>query len=65
VNLLMEQVLRGRSSAWLAAVSEEHVELVEAYEARDLARMQSAIRVHNTTGRIVAAQALADVGGMA
>jgi DNA-binding GntR family transcriptional regulator len=64
-NLLMEQVLRGRSSAWLAAVSEEHVALVEAFEARDLARVQSAIRTHNTTGRIVAAQALADVGGMA
>jgi DNA-binding GntR family transcriptional regulator len=65
VNLLMEQVLRGRSSAWLGAVSEEHVVLVEAYEARDLARLQSALRTHNTTGRIIAAQALADAGGMA
>jgi DNA-binding GntR family transcriptional regulator len=65
VNMLMEQVLRGRSPAWLAAVSEEHVALVEAFEARDLARVQTAIRTHNTTGRIVAAQALADVGGMA
>jgi DNA-binding GntR family transcriptional regulator len=65
VNVLMEQMLRGRSSAWLAAVSEEHVDLVETYEARDLTRMQSAIRAHNTTGRIVAAQALADLGGMA
>jgi DNA-binding GntR family transcriptional regulator len=65
VTMLMEQLLRGRLPAWLPAVSEEHVELVAAYEERDIARVQNAIRAHNATGRVLAAQALGDMGGMA
>jgi DNA-binding GntR family transcriptional regulator len=63
VNLLMERLVAGRKASWLPQVAAEHVELVEAFEAADLARVQQAIRRHSETGRTVALDALASLGG--
>jgi DNA-binding GntR family transcriptional regulator len=65
VNAVMERITAGTEASWLDAVTAEHVELVEAYEATDLARVERALRRHNQTGRGVAGEAIAARGGMA
>jgi len=65
VNLLMEWALAGRAASWLPTVNEEHVELVEAFESGRLALVELALRKHNKTGRVIAAEALAAAGGIA
>ncbi len=63
VNLLMERILRGSGGPWLRDVTEEHAAIVAAYERRDLAGLQSALRLHNETSRRVAAEAIEQAGG--
>jgi DNA-binding GntR family transcriptional regulator len=65
VNILMERITAGTEARWLADVSADHVEIVEAYEAGDLPRLERALRRHNQTGRRVAGEAIAARGGMA
>jgi DNA-binding GntR family transcriptional regulator len=67
VNLLMERALAlaGDTRPWLASVSSEHDEIVSAYEAGDLARALAALRTHNETGRGIATDTLARLGGTA
>jgi DNA-binding GntR family transcriptional regulator len=62
VNLLMERILGGRKEA--GNVAAEHIELVEAFEAGELPRVQSAIRAHVETGRRLAFAALESAGGI-
>lgn len=62
VNLLMERILGDRNDA--GAVGAEHVELVEAFEAGDLARVTAAIRAHVETGRRLALAAIESAGGV-
>jgi DNA-binding GntR family transcriptional regulator len=65
VNVVMERITAGTEASWLDDVTAEHVELVEAYEAGDLRRVDRALRRHNQTGRRVAAEAISAQGGMA
>ena len=64
VNAVMERITGGTESLWLADVTAEHVEIVEAFEAADLDRVKRALRRHNETGRRVAGEAIAERGGM-
>ena len=43
----------------------DHDEIVSAYEAGDLTRTLAALRKHNATGRRIAAETLARLGGSA
>jgi DNA-binding GntR family transcriptional regulator len=63
VNLMMKRLLAGRRRASLQQVFDDHVELVAAFEARDLARVQQAVRRHVETGKRIAFEALAEAGG--
>jgi DNA-binding GntR family transcriptional regulator len=63
VNLMMARILADRPQESLQRVFADHVELVEAFEARDLARTQRAIRAHVETGERIALDVLADAGG--
>lgn len=63
VNLLMERILLGQGGPWLRDVTDEHAAITAAYERRDLASLQSALRLHNETSRRVAAEAIARAGG--
>jgi GntR family transcriptional regulator, rspAB operon transcriptional repressor len=63
VNLMMKRLLAGRPRASLQQVFDDHVELVEAFESRDLASAQEAIRRHVTTGKRIGFGALAEAGG--
>jgi DNA-binding GntR family transcriptional regulator len=65
VNLLMERVLGGKGGPWMDAMNREHVEIVEAFEASNLARVQDAIRRHNESGRVIAVEAIERHGGKA
>lgn len=63
VNMLMERIIHGRRTT-AGNVHEEHVELVAAFEAGDLERVQRAIRVHVETGKRLAVEAIERAGGM-
>ncbi len=65
VNLLMERVLGGKGGPWMEAMNREHIEIVEAFEASNLARAQDAIRRHNESGRRIAVEAIERHGGKA
>jgi DNA-binding GntR family transcriptional regulator len=65
VNLLMERVLGGKGGPWMDAMNREHIEIVEAFEAGDLARAEDAIRQHNESGRRIAVEAIERHGGKA
>lgn len=65
VNLLMERVLGGKGGPWMDAMNREHIEIVEAFEATDLARAEDAIRRHNESGRRIAVEAIERHGGKA
>jgi DNA-binding GntR family transcriptional regulator len=65
VNLLMERVLGGKGGPWMDAMNREHIEIVEAFEASNLARVQKAIRRHNESGRLIAVEAIERHGGKA
>jgi DNA-binding GntR family transcriptional regulator len=67
VNLLMERALAlaGDTGPWHADVGADHDEIVSAYEAGDLAHTLAALRDHNATGRRVATETLARLGGSA
>lgn len=67
VNLLMERALAlaGGRGPWLGDVNAEHKEIVAAYEAGDVGRALDALHRHNETGRRIAADALARLGGTA
>ncbi|MGH2887493.1 MAG: GntR family transcriptional regulator [Solirubrobacteraceae bacterium] len=65
VNLLMERVLAGEEGPWMDAMNREHIEIVEAFEASDLAGAEAAIRRHNESGRVIAAEAIERNGGKA
>jgi DNA-binding GntR family transcriptional regulator len=67
VNLLMERALAlaGDTGPWLADVGADHDEIVSAYEAGDLPRTLAALRRHNATGRGIANETLARLGGSA
>ena len=65
VNLLMERVLGGKGGPWMAAMNREHIEIVAAFEASNLARAQDAIRRHNESGRLIAVEAIERHGGKA
>jgi len=62
VNALMERILTGQGDP-ASNVADEHVELVEAFEAADLARVSAAIRVHVETGKRLACEAIEQAGG--
>ena len=63
VNQLMERVLSGRPERG-SDVAAEHVELVEAFEAGELGRVDAAIRVHVATGKELAREAIEQAGGV-
>ncbi len=63
VNALMERVLAGPDARG-GDVAAEHVELVEAFEAADLARVGAAIRAHVETGKQLALEAIERAGGV-
>jgi DNA-binding GntR family transcriptional regulator len=63
VNALMERVLYGAVGNE-GDLAFEHVALVEAFEAGDLARAETAIRAHVDTGRSLARAAVARAGGV-
>jgi 4-nitrophenol 2-monooxygenase / 4-nitrocatechol 4-monooxygenase, reductase component len=63
VNALMARVLTEESSRE-SNVAAEHVELVEAFEAGNLARVGAAIRVHVETGKRLAREAIEQAGGV-
>lgn len=63
-NILMERVLAGRQQEpWLDAVTQEHIELVAAFESGRLRRTKAAIRAHIETGRKLALDAVDRAGG--
>jgi DNA-binding GntR family transcriptional regulator len=63
VNELMARVLTAQASA-ASDVAAEHVELVEGYEAGDVARVRAAIRRHVETGKVLASAAIEQAGGI-
>ena len=58
----MERILGDSDNA--DGVGEEHVLIVEGFEAGDLADVQAAIRAHAETGRRLAVAALDAAGGV-
>jgi benzoate/toluate 1,2-dioxygenase reductase subunit len=63
VNALMERVLSGNVDG-LGDVAVEHVELVAAFEAGDVERVNAAIRAHMATGKRLATEAIEQAGGV-
>ena len=63
VNLMM-QVIRGGKLEGGSYLPLEHAEIVDAYEAGDLAAAQAAIRAHIATGRRIALEAIEQTGGL-
>ena len=59
----MERVLAGPDAAG-GDVAAEHIELVEAFEAADLPRLGTVIRVHVATGKRLAVEAIEQAGGV-
>ncbi|MGI9110645.1 MAG: GntR family transcriptional regulator [Gaiellaceae bacterium] len=62
VNLMMQVIRGGRLEAG-SYLATEHGAIVDAFEARDLAAAQTAIRAHIDTGRRIALEALENAGG--
>lgn len=63
VNLFMGRTIYERNTG-MGHVAKEHVELVEAFEAGDLVRAQSAIRKHIASGKCVALEEIHASGGI-
>jgi DNA-binding GntR family transcriptional regulator len=63
VNLLM-QVIRGGRVEGHANLVTEHARIVDAFESKDLAAAQHAIREHIDTGRRIALDAIERAGGV-
>lgn len=62
VNLFMERILQDQDVP-VETIAAEHVGLVEAFEACDLARAQQVIRSHVETGKRLALEAIEAKGG--
>jgi len=63
VNLFMGRTIYTRNTG-MGHVAVEHIELVEAFEAGDLARAQQAIRTHIESGKRVALEEINASGGV-
>jgi benzoate/toluate 1,2-dioxygenase reductase subunit len=63
VNLFMGRTIYERNSG-MGHVKREHIELVEAFEAGDLDRVQRAIRMHVESGKRVALEEIQASGGV-
>ncbi len=63
VNALMARVLTGHGERQ-SNLAEEHVELVEAFEAGDRRRAAQAIKAHVATGKELAVAAIEQAGGV-
>ena len=63
VNLMM-QVIRGGKLEGGEYLAREHRAIVEAFEARDLAQTQQAIRTHIESGKRIALEAIERAGGV-